>query len=185
MVRPVSRTTVRDWYGAGLELLAEKGAEALSLAALCERVGVTKGSFYHHFDTMAAFHEGMLDHWAGGPTDGPSIDLGGLDAHARLSLLRQMAVESAHETEVAVRAWASWYELAARALRRVERRRHRVLATNFEQLGLDEAHAATLARVGVYLMAGVQSDIDKVDRALLDEVLTEYQRWIEASLPAT
>lgn len=176
-------TTPHDFMTAGLRLLADHGPEALSLATLCDRVGVTKGSFYHHFDTMAGFHEAMLDLWCSPPTppDLPLCD--GTDASAQLTALRELAVGADHAIEVAIRGWATWYEPAARAVRLVERRRHELLTATFRRLGIDAARADTLARVGTYLLVGVQSDLGDVDRDLLDEVLTEYQHWIESHLP--
>ena len=176
--------TPADYYAAALELLGERGAEALTVAAVCERVGVTKGSFYHHFDSMAALHDGLLAYWEARQV-GPAVDtaLAVASARERLVVLRRMAVTAAHETEVAIRAWATWYEPAAETHGRVDDGRRRVLVRTFRELGIDEAHAVTLARVGTTLMAGVQSDVGKVDRSVMDEVLTEYQRWIEASIP--
>ena len=177
----MARVTRDDYFAAALAILGEHGPDGLSLAALCERVGVTKGSFYHHFGSMAALHEAMLDAWvAAVGAAGHDVPA---DASGRLTALRQLAVTANHETEVAIRAWAAWYEPAADAVRRVRHQRRDLLTGTFVELGIDEAHAVTLARVGTTLMAGVQSDIDKIDRALLDEVLSEYQHWIEASLP--
>ncbi len=51
------------YFEAGLELLAERGHGGLTIAALCERLGVTKGSFYHHFDDMAGYVRLLLGHW--------------------------------------------------------------------------------------------------------------------------
>jgi AcrR family transcriptional regulator len=181
----VAGLTREQYFEAALGLLGEQGPEALTLAAVCERLGVTKGSFYHHFDTMAALHQGMLDHWVEAGAHVPAVadGVGSVDPRTRLTALRRMAVEANHEIEVAIRGWAAWYEPAAEAHRRVADRRHRRLVQTFEDLGIDEIHAVTLARVGTALMVGVQSDVDKIDRTVLDEVLTEYQRWIEASLP--
>ena len=176
--------TPADYFAAALDLLGEGGADALTLATLCERVGVTKGSFYHHFESMPAFHERVLAYWA---TDvlGAAVAqaLAVADARARLAVLRRMGVASAHEAEVAIRAWGTWYEPAAEAHRRVEEGRRAVLATTFAELGIDARRGALLARVGTALMVGVQHQGGRVDRAALDEVLTEYQRWIEASIP--
>ena len=179
----VARVTRDDYFAASLAILGEHGPEALSLSALCDRVGVTKGSFYHHFESMAALHEGMLEHWVAAVRNTPTRATPS-DAHSRLTALRQLAVAANHVTEVAIRAWAAWYEPAADAVRRVQHRRRELLAATLQDMGIEEDHAVTLARVGITLIVGVQSDIDKIDRALLDEVLSEYQHWIEASLPA-
>ena len=178
--------TPTDYFDAALDLLGENGAEALTLAALCDRVGVTKGSFYHHFDSMPAFHERVLAHFATDALDAAvQHAMAVTNPRQRLAVLRHLGVASAHETEVAVRAWATWYEPAAQAHRRIEQRRRGVLVTTFLELGIAAPQAGVLARIGTALMMGMQSDGSRVDRAALDEVLTEYQRWIEASIPAT
>ena len=48
---------------SGWEILGESGSDAITVAALCERVGVTKGSFHHHFGTMPGFVEALAQHW--------------------------------------------------------------------------------------------------------------------------
>jgi AcrR family transcriptional regulator len=42
-------TTSRDWLEEGMAILEDLGAEALTIETLTNRLGVTKGSFYHHF----------------------------------------------------------------------------------------------------------------------------------------
>ena len=178
--------TPTDYFDAALDLLGESGAESLTLAALCERVGVTKGSFYHHFESMPSFHERVLAYFANDGLDAAVRQaMAVTDARQRLAVLRHLGVAAAHETEVAVRAWATWYEPAAHAHRRIEQRRRSVLVTTFLELGISPSQATLLAHIGTALMMGMQSDGSRVDRAALDEVLTEYQRWIEASIPAT
>ncbi|MEV0105289.1 helix-turn-helix domain-containing protein [Nocardia sp. NPDC050799] len=47
--RGAVQLTVDDWLQAGYTVLAEEGFRALELDEICRRLGVTKGSFYHHF----------------------------------------------------------------------------------------------------------------------------------------
>ena len=46
------RLAVDDWIQAGFALLADGGPNALRIDRLCERLGVTKGSFYWHFTDL-------------------------------------------------------------------------------------------------------------------------------------
>ena len=52
--RRPSRLSVDDWIQAGYAILAEEGIKALKIDRLCSRLGVTKGSFYWHFNDMPA-----------------------------------------------------------------------------------------------------------------------------------
>ena len=55
--------TRRRWLEEGLALLEEAGAEALTIESLTSRLGVTKGSFYHHFANYQDFQERLLEFW--------------------------------------------------------------------------------------------------------------------------
>jgi AcrR family transcriptional regulator len=52
-----------DWIEAGLDVLAEHGIDAVRVEPICRRLGVTKGSFYHHFQDRPALLSEMLQRW--------------------------------------------------------------------------------------------------------------------------
>jgi AcrR family transcriptional regulator len=58
-----SRLSVDDWVSAALELLAEGGVGAVKIDRLCVRLGVTKGSFYWHFDDFESFLAAVAERW--------------------------------------------------------------------------------------------------------------------------
>ncbi|MGH1505345.1 MAG: TetR/AcrR family transcriptional regulator, partial [Acidimicrobiales bacterium] len=51
--------TARRWLLAGQDLLREGGLPAVKQAELVARTGLTTGSFYHHFGSMAAYLEAL------------------------------------------------------------------------------------------------------------------------------
>ena len=57
------RLSTDDWIQAGFALLAEGGPNALRLDRLCERLEVTKGSFYWHFADMRAYRAALVEAW--------------------------------------------------------------------------------------------------------------------------
>ncbi len=60
MTRRFGRT---DWLSLGLAALAKEGPEALTIDALCARATKTRGSFYHHFDSMEAYLAALGAYW--------------------------------------------------------------------------------------------------------------------------
>ena len=54
---------------AGLDALRKGGVAAVRVERLAGDVGVTKGSFYHHFRDRGALLDALLDYWAREMTD--------------------------------------------------------------------------------------------------------------------
>ena len=181
MVPPVS-TLNRDHYlEVGLDLLAEGGVNAVTIAALCERLGVTKGSFYHHFSDVSGYHEALLRSWEDGTYQAIEAARAVADSHKRLSVLKELAVAAHHEAESAIRAWGRSYEPAAAALRRVDAAREGNLVESFRAVGIPLTRARHLARIGLATLIGTQSLERPVDRKRLLAVFDEYQEWLESA----
>ncbi|HKX15447.1 MAG TPA: TetR/AcrR family transcriptional regulator [Propionibacteriaceae bacterium] len=49
-----------DWIQAGLAAAADEGPNGLRIDRLCQHLGVSKGSFHHHFAGAADFKQALL-----------------------------------------------------------------------------------------------------------------------------
>jgi len=58
-----SRETRSRILEAGRDLFAEQGYEATGVALICDRAGVSKGAFYHHFPAKQAVLEAIFHDW--------------------------------------------------------------------------------------------------------------------------
>jgi AcrR family transcriptional regulator len=177
--RESMRQTKDDYYRIALDLLGDGGADALTIANLCSRLEVTTGSFYSHFDSIRGFHSAFLDHWAEGRIYQLKEQVDAVtDPLQRVALLRRIAVALNHEAESAIRGWSRTNPLVAEFQRRVDETRERVLVEAFIDAGLDKDEARVLARIGLTILVGSQQIEDRVDRQRLDDLLSEYQRWL-------
>jgi AcrR family transcriptional regulator len=175
------RQSKDDYYRTALELLAEGGADALTMASLCARLGVTTGSFYAHFAGIREFHTAFLEQWAEGRVYQLKEQVFATpDAFERIGLLRRIAVAINHEAESAIRGWARTNPVVAEFQRRVDTVREEVLVQAFLDIGIDKKEARVLARIGLTILVGTQQIEEKVDRKRLDTLLTEYQQWLES-----
>ena len=181
MFSGVSTLSRDDYLAAGLDLMAEGGVNAVTIAALCERLGVTKGSFYHHFGDVSDFHAALLASWEDSTSYAIEKARAVTDSHKRLSVLKELGVAAHHEAESAIRAWGRSYEPAAAVVRRVDAAREANLVESFRAIGIPAARSRHLARIGLATLIGTQSLERPVDRKRLLAVFDEYQEWLEAA----
>lgn len=173
------RQSKDDYYRTALDLLADGGVDALTIANLCARLGVTTGSFYAHFAGIREFHAGFLEQWADGRVYQLKEHVDATpDPLDRIDLLRSLAVGLHHEAESAIRGWARTNPLVAEFQRRVDAGREDALTQAFRDIGIDKVEARVLARIGLTILVGTQQIEEKVDRKRLDTLLSEYQRWL-------
>lgn len=112
------------WLDEGLALLAEQGAPAVTLDRMCERMGMTKGAFYHHFGSMPKFRTRLLAHYEERHTTAVIERVegaGDLAPRAKLGRLAAEAVsDDGTDLGVAMRAWAKQDSEAAAMQQRVD-----------------------------------------------------------------
>jgi AcrR family transcriptional regulator len=179
----VERLSERDYFEVGMDLLAEGGLASVTIANLCERLGVTKGSFYHHFVGGPDFQQRLLTYWA---EDRAAQLIEMVEATPnpldRITMMKHMGVELHHEAESAIRAWARSDPRAAETQRRVDAERERALTEAFVAAGIPRKKASTLAQIGLAILIGNQQQTSPVDRKRLAVMFDEYQSWLEASM---
>ena len=59
----MGRLTADDWVAASLETLVDRGVNDVKILPLAKRMGVTRGSFYWHFESRDALLKRLLDKW--------------------------------------------------------------------------------------------------------------------------
>ncbi|WP_433803164.1 TetR/AcrR family transcriptional regulator [Actinomycetospora sp. CA-084318] len=146
--------------GTGHDTAARAG---LKLAPLCRAVGVTTGSFYHHFDGWDGFVVALLEHWETTETarlvEAASREA---DAGERLGLLTHLALTFPHEAEAAIRAWAHVDARVARVQRRVDDARRDVVAACVRTLRPDDEDDE-LAELAIDALIGFQQRLRPMD----------------------
>jgi AcrR family transcriptional regulator len=146
-----------QWLNAGLEALHKGGVGAVRVERLAGDVGVTKGSFYHHFRDRGALLEEVLEYWAREMTDAEFERIqtlrGGL-APRLIALAEDVLQKGMGRYDPAVRAWARQDRKVAAAVAQVDRRRVKALAGFFEEGGFTAAEARVRARTFYTFLLG-------------------------------
>lgn len=175
----MQRLTVDDYFREALAVLGEDGSEGMTIAVLCERLDVTKGSFYHHFGGLPGFVEQLLVYWEREHGDQLiKVSRAQPDPTLRITLLIDIAVGLPHASEAAIRAWGRSNPEVAEACVRVDRRRERHLTDAIAALGVERSRARVLARLALNVLVGTQQREQQVDLKRLRQQFEEVQQLI-------
>ena len=67
--RSATRLTKDEWLAQALDTLSKRGKSRLTIDSLVAKLGVTKGSFYWHFENRADFIQQLMEYWGKRYTD--------------------------------------------------------------------------------------------------------------------
>ena len=130
------------WLLAGQDLLRRGGVGEVKLQALTAELGLTTGSFYHHFTAMADYLDQLARYYGSDQVLQHIERIATDDPRERI---RRLAAVSRDERmgplDAAMRDWAGANALAAEAVARADEILLRYLEQAFRDLGFDQRDA--------------------------------------------
>ena len=167
----------RDWLDEGLKALATNGVGALKAEPLAKAMGVSRGSFYWHFEDIGAFRTAILAYWREVSAERVIADLDAAAAHENpLLLLLRRTFSSRLALEKAVRSWAAVDPSARNAVQAIDRRRLDYVASLIAAEGLTSATAQARAQVLYWAFLGFALSDRPLPRPQHDAVIAELIR---------
>jgi AcrR family transcriptional regulator len=172
----------QDWLTIGIQILIEKGIEAVKVDPLAKLLNVTRGSFYWHFKNRDDLLEEILREWESRNTQTVIEQIEELDTSpsSKLLSLFEIAAQDDNRLEKAVRIWSVNDARAEVAIARVDRQRLDYLQNLFFQLGFSEIDARVRAqivystRLGWFMMALPSQSTERLTEIrLLHTILTQ------------
>lgn len=138
-----------DWLRTGLAVLARDGETGLRIDRMARELGVTKGSFHHHFAGATDFRRALLAHHRTEQLqllDTAREATAGLPGESAIHALAPLATEQIDlPRERALRAWAVSDPEAAATVSQIDEARLALLVELWErELPPDEARTAAL-----------------------------------------
>lgn len=139
--------TAADWAEAALQLIAEAGLRAVTVGALAARLGVTKGSFYWHFQSRDELLAAALARWERRTIEEVVQALDAIpDYRKRLQLIFEASSQAPRARSLYASLAAAADEPAVRAvLARVGAARIDYLDVCYRKLGIPPAEARSRA----------------------------------------
>lgn len=181
---PSTRLTVEDWLQAGYALLAEQGARALKMETLCKQVGVTRGSFYWHFEDMDSYRAALVESWNRFLEHDHRLltELDALPARERLSAMMNALTSRRHwMLERAMREWARTDPVAAANVRAADRRVLRAVAKAYGDYGFSPEDAKLRAELSFAAGIGLLHLVGSAEEA---QAFAQHERLLDLMLAA-
>jgi AcrR family transcriptional regulator len=155
----MARLARKDWVRAACRTIGRSGAAAVKVEVLAKDLGVSKGSFYWHFDNRDALLQAVLSSWEQQGTDAIIEHVEAREAAPRDKLWRLiLAVFQAavpfDNFEAQLRAWAQSDTRAERTVRRVDRRRLDYVAGLLHDAGVPKREAKLRAELVYRMLVG-------------------------------
>jgi AcrR family transcriptional regulator len=139
----------QDWVNAALEILIEKGIEAVKVDPIAKSLQITRGSFYWHFKNLDDLLLAIIQEWQAIDTEDAIRQvekIGGTPSQQLLHLF-EIAAKDDDRLEKAMRIWAIHDVRAMASIERVDKQRLEYLQNLFVKIGFSQIDAALRAQV--------------------------------------
>lgn len=151
----MARKTKQDWLNAGVKIFRESGVAGLTIEALTQKLGVTKGSFYHHFSGIQEFKTSFLTYYEeAGTLNIIQATEEAVSAEDKLRRLLAIIVSYPLNDEVIMRAWAQQDAEVGAVQERVDQRRVAFVSGLCTDISGDAAQGRLMAEVFYSLLVG-------------------------------
>ncbi len=132
------------WFEAALKALVEEGIDAVRIDRLAPQLGITRGSFYHHYKDHADLLRALLEHYV--ETNQQRFVkmlplLRGTAKDKLWVLWSETADQAFRDYDWAVRMWGMRDPHVAEVLEAIDAKRMEVMIGFFMELGFNEDEA--------------------------------------------
>jgi AcrR family transcriptional regulator len=153
-----------DWIRAAFARLASEGIEAVRVELLARDLGVSKGSFYWHFQDREELLGRMFDRWEKEEIDWLDETVITPKAAARWArFVHHCTDQQLARLESAMRTWARRDERVAARIAAIEKKRTAHIASVLRAIGFAPAPAESWAEITLLVYLGW---LDRVTRDL-------------------
>lgn len=176
MCRPMASVVSREAYlETGLDVLSDRGYGGLKLAEVCNRLGVTTGSFYHYFPNWSAFTKELVAHWVQIWTVRVIERVRAEpDPRRRIDALMESGLGLPFGAEGAIRVWSSVDPHVYAVQAAVDQQRFDIMYESAFEILEHKRQAQMFAAWALYVLIGYEQTTAPLDTSAL--------RWISGQL---
>lgn len=173
-----SEITKEQLLRAGLRLLDSTGRSSLKISTICSSLKLTKGSFYHWFDSKQQFDLSLLSYWRQLYTSGFIDDANeGENARQKLDRLINNCIDSAKDNsrlEIEINMWAKQDAQIGQFVEQVYEQRFAYLLALMQDIYPDQDEAKRHAHIVYSLIIGVDLFYKTLSKPQMAAVFRQY-----------
>lgn len=171
----MAKLSKSDWLEEGFKILSEFAQDKLRIAYLCERLHVTRGSFYHHFESIENYTDELLQEWERKNTLNLIKNAGkGGSPWEKMQILAEEIAQASQTVEAAIRSWSFYKPLIKSYLEKVDDIRLGYLRQLFEDMGLERNLAHRRAQIDYAVLVGLQQLYPNISKREMEELWRVY-----------
>ena len=143
------RLSAEDWIDAGLRALASAGFTSLKAEVLAQKLNVSRGSFYWHFQDIGAYRTAVMRRWQEVSATAiiEQLEQTAAAGGDRLRLLLGLAFGTDPALEIGMRAWGASDPEARAVVKAVDAQRIDYLQAMLRDAGVGAKVARARAEV--------------------------------------
>ena len=136
--------------------MEKDGFTKVTIENLCGALGVTKGSFYHHFEHIGAYVVALMDHWLEENTLKiiQNVERSQLDKN---TVMLKIVATLRHRLELHIRAWSFSNPYVRDVVANADKLRLDYMTELISLTGRDRQTSREQAMLNIALMIGVQN----------------------------
>ncbi len=184
-----TRYTREAWLSTAMEVLSREGQAKLRTERLAADLGVTRGSFYHHFKSRADFVDALLDYWARTFTievNRQIAEVVGAPEARLLALMRLIRDRRLDRFDIAFRSWAAQDIAVAAKVREVDLERYGFMRSLLGEMGFKGDDLEERVRLFlVYESAQHTLHFPNVSRQIPDSVERRFEIYTGRRAPSS
>ncbi|CAJ1505793.1 TetR/AcrR family transcriptional regulator [[Mycobacterium] kokjensenii] len=174
------------YFETGLDVLSELGYGGLKLAEVCNRLGVTTGSFYHYFASWPVYTRDLIQHWLEERTVQHVEFVRAIpDPRQRVGSLIEIAMTLPHGAEGAIRSWSSADPRVYEVQAEVDRQRYDIVYQSAREVLQHDRQAELFANWAMYLLVGFEQVLLPRDNAAFAWIADQLLEALDSGRFAT
>lgn len=178
----MAKISKEEWIKAGIKLLRKESNASIKIDILCEKLKISKGSFYHHFKNINEYIEALVKYNFERSTK--SIIEGSQDMDQSIEKLESLRLFVQHldpKIEIGLRAWSTHHPIVDKYQKKIDKVRMDYLYELILGLGTSKAKAKKYAKIQYAIFVGLMNLKALNSKENMEELVFLYDEIIKHS----